>query len=415
MKSEVKSDSASTNERIKEIISAVVKETGLNDFGETNPCFLRVGNDWKDYPHSWEPFRDLAGLIEWPSDAPSIVMVSKKDIGPKLLIASFSDPFSHTQILISQSVPIVEIVEAWISQLSMYGALSKPQAFFLENLGLKPTDVSTAVIDFLRLERPFEKKPIAISATVNNIAKEIGADEVSAFTIAEKLQKRHGEYASHRFGQASLITPANPDKHPWEKWRESVSGLYDETAVSNSHHEVLDGRLFIVGLGLFATPLRSALEAAGVWAPLLLEIDEAVIHQSGHLRDAFNEVQLAHGYKSDKTDGEDQLGIQGEVNALCEVILDRDVKPPLAIGLFGSWGAGKSFFMEKMRNRIFQRTEQSTGEMIKDVCQIQFNAWHYADTSLWASLAVEIFERLVDPEPVGGEDLNKWLNDRGDP
>jgi len=37
----------------------------------------------------------------------------------------------------------------------------------------------------------------------------------------------------------------------------------------------------------------------------------------------------------------------------------------------------------------------------KDVCQIRFNAWHYVDTNLWASLVSTILERLaahVSPE-----------------
>src|ERR1700751_5227451 len=32
-----------------------------------------------------------------------------------------------------------------------------------------------------------------------------------------------------------------------------------------------------------------------------------------------------------------------------------------------------------------------------EIVQIGFNAWHYADTNLWASLGDEIFERLAGP------------------
>lgn len=40
---------------------------------------------------------------------------------------------------------------------------------------------------------------------------------------------------------------------------------------------------------------------------------------------------------------EDQLGFEEDVLALASVIAYREVKPPLAIGLFGNWGSGKSF------------------------------------------------------------------------
>ena len=56
--------------------------------------------------------------------------------------------------------------------------------------------------------------------------------------------------------------------------------------------------------------------------------------------------------------------------------------------------------MEKMRERIEHLTTGSNPRRDLKIVQVRFNAWHYADTSLWASLAVEIFERLADPEPV---------------
>jgi hypothetical protein len=146
-----------------------------------------------------------------------------------------------------------------------------------------------------------------------------------------------------------------------------------------------------------------------------LEVDEAVAPTGSTLWSVLQAVQFAHGYESDRASGPDQLGIQGEVNAVCEVITDPEVKPPLAVGLFGEWGTGKSFFMEKMRERIAELTTGPTRRRNLDVVQIRFNAWHYADTSLWASLAIEIFERLVDPEPVDSTARDKWLSNQGDP
>ena len=58
------------------------------------------------------------------------------------------------------------------------------------------------------------------------------------------------------------------------------------------------------------------------------------------------------GYQSDAAEGTDLLNIRSDVDAVCAVLSARDVKPPLALGLFGNWGTGKSFFMAQMHDEI---------------------------------------------------------------
>jgi len=93
-------------------------------------------------------------------------------------------------------------------------------------------------------------------------------------------------------------------------------------------------------------------------------------------------------------DIKDQLGFEGDVNALAAVIAYRDVKPPLAIGLFGNWGSGKSFFMNKLQQRIDELTKDPGNVFCKKVLAVNFNSWHYSDSNLWASLITKIFEEL---------------------
>lgn len=52
----------------------------------------------------------------------------------------------------------------------------------------------------------------------------------------------------------------------------------------------------------------------------------------------------------------DMVGIRAEVDALAYLLASRGLVPPLAVGLFGDWGSGKSFFMKSVRNRIEQIT-----------------------------------------------------------
>ncbi|MDO7848516.1 P-loop NTPase fold protein [Hymenobacter sp. M29] len=119
------------------------------------------------------------------------------------------------------------------------------------------------------------------------------------------------------------------------------------------------------------------------------------------------------GYQADTNDtANDQLNIQEDVQTLTAVMLARDIQPPLAIGLFGDWGSGKSFFMKSMRQVTQQLTQQATldpnSPFCADVVSIEFNAWHYVDTNLWASLVSFILEKLdahVSPVLSAGEEM----------
>ncbi len=98
----------------------------------------------------------------------------------------------------------------------------------------------------------------------------------------------------------------------------------------------------------------------------------------------------------------DALGRETEANAIAEVITAASVEPPLAIGLFGEWGEGKSWFMERIWAHVDERTRQAqlaaasgaTPVGCRHVRQVTFNAWHYAETDLWASLVTELFNQL---------------------
>lgn len=102
-------------------------------------------------------------------------------------------------------------------------------------------------------------------------------------------------------------------------------------------------------------------------------------------------------------DPKDPLGLKADVRAFADLICLREVLPPLSIGLFGGWGSGKSTFMSALEGEIDQVVGEHFADgdpldrdttYVKHVVHIRFNAWHFADANLWASLTAEFFDQL---------------------
>jgi hypothetical protein len=96
----------------------------------------------------------------------------------------------------------------------------------------------------------------------------------------------------------------------------------------------------------------------------------------------------------------DHLNMEANANRLAELIALRETQLPLAIGLFGNWGSGKSHFMnliDQHLKALAKGEKQTPSEQRKwygEIVPVYFNAWHYLDANLWASLVSQIFESL---------------------
>jgi cell division protein FtsB len=137
---------------------------------------------------------------------------------------------------------------------------------------------------------------------------------------------------------------------------------------------------------------------ARVWLGVLKrEARRPVQVSSRRLQFASLDADVAEG-------GTDLLDMKRDVDALCYVLTAKDLVPPLSVGLFGDWGTGKTFFMDLMRTKIRRLSADSAKaglgntQLCSNVRQVVFNAWHYIDANLWASLVTHILNELARPE-----------------
>ncbi len=116
---------------------------------------------------------------------------------------------------------------------------------------------------------------------------------------------------------------------------------------------------------------------------------------------------------TDNTGGKlkDQLGFESDYKALARVVAYKKFQPPLAIGLFGNWGSGKSFFMSKLKDEIQDLADDlADDKFCHRIVQINFNSWHYSDSNLWASLITKIFEDLEKSSKNKENELQSLFN-----
>lgn len=109
---------------------------------------------------------------------------------------------------------------------------------------------------------------------------------------------------------------------------------------------------------------------------------------------------------NDLSEGDDLLSIKNETDALADVLLLRDLEPPLVVGILGGWGSGKSYIMNLMQQRMNEirssslTQEQAWGKednafpYVGHIYQVKFDAWTYAKADLWHSLTQKIFDEF---------------------
>jgi len=227
----------------------------------------------------------------------------------------------------------------------------------------------------------------------------------------ERMVRAPGAEEREVLGRALLATSGRPTVHvagPPDLSVPSTAALLATAAqmarTTSRSAEIAARHLLaagVMGLDPAGDVIRELGPPEGIRGCLRHAITQTSPDDSG---DAWDEIlfgpdqRLGGGYTRDvgwpergETDlSQDSLGRRDEAEMFAALITDDNLVPPLAIGLFGSWGSGKSFFMKLIHRAVTARVSDGS------YAQIRFNAWHYSDANLWASLADEIFEQLAD-------------------
>lgn len=104
-------------------------------------------------------------------------------------------------------------------------------------------------------------------------------------------------------------------------------------------------------------------------------------------------------WSNDNPTGDDTLNIKQEITAIADAIALSKMEPPLVVGVLGGWGTGKSFVLDLIKRRLIEIRcsevkNRDENLYVGHPYLIEFNAWTYAKSNLWASLMHDIFTQL---------------------
>lgn len=96
---------------------------------------------------------------------------------------------------------------------------------------------------------------------------------------------------------------------------------------------------------------------------------------------------------------DDGLSFCDYADVLCQVIYESNT--PLSVGVFGTWGTGKTSLMRLLEEKVIQRRSSDHRQAIP----VWFNAWRYdKDVALWRTFILAVLSSLrsrLDESPEG--------------
>jgi hypothetical protein len=198
--------------------------------------------------------------------------------------------------------------------------------------------------------------------------------------------------------------PQTPDGPP-ENMPE-IEDVISETVMAGGHLPNMWGKL-LTQENRARTDVLGLLDRKGVSHEICEETDIWAQKATGRYSEVLERYRPGSisvvNYKADQTEfgaQTDYADISAQVDAFAYLIASRGLSPPLAVGLFGAWGSGKTFFMDALWQRIqgimttVSGRDQREIPVWKRIAQVRFNAWQYVEGDLWSSLAEHVFAEL---------------------
>ena len=187
------------------------------------------------------------------------------------------------------------------------------------------------------------------------------------------------------------------DKNEWNQFLKRLTGSMDSQAVFDMDPvQFCEAAALHRGFVLNELLPRNGLDLKSIFPESETPLDFSQDYVS---RPSGQAALLVPGVTADDPFAhalDESSSIDREAKAFAALAASKSLTPPLSVGVFGRWGAGKSFFMARMQQFVKELSKPGgKGQWFHShIVQIRFNAWHYMETNLWASLVEKIFTEL---------------------
>ncbi|MBW4687970.1 MAG: caspase family protein [Komarekiella atlantica HA4396-MV6] len=227
------------------------------------------------------------------------------------------------------------------------------------------------------------------------------AEDGSELSIYTRYLIEGMETGAADLNNDGIISVDELHEYAKQKVQETAPAMTPQIYAAREGYKILIAKLptkerTVVNTTEVVTPKDSSINTADqipIIEPNLNETEELIkFYQIGKLRGAGNDVVAEN----------DHLGFNHYFKAFADLIESPYTKPPLTIGIFGSWGMGKSFLLDHITRELKERDEKrrktkesQTNPPIPCVHVVKFNAWEYSAAKLiWSGLVRKIMNEL---------------------